>query len=272
MLLALDVGNTQTVIGLYASPSSVEPIITWRLRTNKAAASDDIKAKLLPLFSLEDISTTEVESVVMASVVPALTSAWKAAIRGIWGLEALACTAEAATRAGLFDAAYANPAEIGQDRVADAVAARERFGSPTMIVDFGTATNIEAIDEAGSFVGGVIAPGLRTGADALFSHATKLAATELVAPDRVIGSSTEEAIRSGLVLGEACRADALIRSMMAELGVRAKREGGACSVVATGGFAELVSPHSAVIDIVEPNLTLEGLRLVMQRTNEEGSC
>ncbi len=270
MLLTLDVGNTQTVIGLYRGAQADEVPITWRIRTNKAAAVDDIRAKLLPLFSLASIDSTSIDAAILASVVPALTEAWRSAIRSIWGIEAMMCTADAAQRVGLFKASYANPHEIGQDRIADAVAARALFGAPVMVVDFGTATNIEAIDRSGAFVGGVIAPGLKTGADALFSHATKLAATELVAPAHIIGSNTEEAIQSGVIFGESFRADALIRGMVAELGEKPRGEGGACSIVATGGFAELVSQYSSIITDVEPNLTLIGLRLVAQNREEEG--
>lgn len=272
MLLALDIGNTQTVIGLYESAGSPRLATTWRIKTTKAAAVDDIRSKILPLFTLGGIEVPRVDEAILASVVPALTTAWTEVIESIWSVQPIICSAKVAHEAGLFDADYANPSEIGADRVADAVAARARFGAPVIVVDFGTATNIEAIDRTGAFVGGVIAPGLRTGADALFAHATKLAATELAAPERTIGRNTEEAIQSGLIFGEAWRADALIASMLSELGEQPQSEGGSCAVVATGGFAELLSRYSSVITDVDPNLTLEGLRLIASTTKGESPC
>ena len=265
MLLAIDIGNTHTVIGLYESSDSDRLITTWRIKTTKSAAVDDIRSKILPLFSVSGVDTIEVTEAILASVVPALTTAWTEAMESIWGIQPIICTAKVAEEAGLFSTDYPNPQEIGADRVADAVAVRARYGAPAVVADFGTATNFEVIDRSGAFVGGVIAPGLRTGADALFVHATKLAATELTAPDRAIGRNTEEAIQSGLIFGEAYRADALITQMLTELGEETRRAGGDCAVVATGGFAELVSRYSSVISDIDPNLTLEGLRLIAHR-------
>lgn len=135
----------------------------------------------------------------------------------IWaGVRAVVCSAK--TAGSLFDADYPNPREIGSDRVADAVAARELFGSPVIVVDFGTATNIEVVDKQGRFLGGIIAPGVQTGAAALFSHATRLAAIDLIDPRHAIGRNTEEALQAGIVYGEADRADGLVRRVVEELG------------------------------------------------------
>ena len=160
----------------------------WRVATNKQHTSDELRVKLAPLLLSEGIATQHLEGVALASVVPQLTQAWCAAVERMTGSEALVCSAEAA--GGLFSTEYANPAEIGADRVADAVAAKALYGAPVVVVDFGTATNIEVIDVEGRFVGGVIAPGVETSAQALFSRATRLGAIELVDPHTAIGGNT----------------------------------------------------------------------------------
>ena len=175
--------------------------------------------------------------------------------RAEYGVDALACTA--ATAGELFPTDYANPAEIGADRVADAVAAKALYGAPVVVVDFGTATNIEVIDRDGKFAGGIIAPGVDTSANALFSRASRLAAIDLVDPHTAIGGSTEQAIQAGIVYGEADRVDGLVRRVFAQLGYEA-------TVVATGGLAPRVAPLSATIDRVDPELTLSGLRMLYE--------
>lgn len=250
MLLAIDVGNTQTVIGVYQGRDLRH---MWRVATSKQHTSDELRVKLAGLFASEDISSADVGGAALASVVPQLTQAWCAALRRMIGTDALVCSAE--TAGGLFEADYANPREIGADRVADAVAARELYGAPVVVVDFGTATNIEVVDDRGRFIGGVIAPGVDTSAAALFSRATRLAAIELVDPHTAIGGNTEQAIQAGIVYGEADRVDGLIRRIFAQLGYGAP-------VVATGGLASRVAELSQTITAINPELTLEGLRLL----------
>lgn len=291
MLFVIDVGNTQSTLGVYrgneradsagcgASDAAlaaavepgagtacagalVKPFAMWRISTNKTESADDIRAKLKPLFDMAGCSLADVDSAVVASVVPALTLQWCNMLREEIGAQPLVCDAQSAMAAGLFECDYPQPSEIGADRVADAIAARHLFGSPAVVVDFGTATNIEAIDSRGRFVGGVIAPGISTGAEALFKNATRLAATALVAPESVIGKSTEAAMRSGIVLGEAGRIDALVSKVCDELGCASRTCGGNCAVVATGGLAGIVARHSAQITDVVPELTLEGMRLL----------
>ena len=255
MLLTIDIGNTHTVVGAYGESDRVKPRAMWRVATSKHDTADDVRAKLLPLMAAEGVDVQAIGAAALASVVPALTRAWRGAVRDMTGVEVRVCTAEAASASGLFTSSYPNPHEIGADRVADAVAARALYGSPVVVVDFGTATNIEVIDAEGKFVGGMIAPGVETSASALFSHATRLSAIDLVAPPLPIGTSSEEAMQSGIVYGEADRVDGLVRRIFAQLG---------CSgtVVATGGLAKLVAAHSSMIDEVLPELTLEGLRLL----------
>ncbi len=255
MLLAIDVGNTQTVVGVYNGSVLVH---MWRVATNKNHTSDELRAKVLPLLVSEGIQPAEVHGAALASVVPQLTQAWRAALSRMLGADVLVCTA--ASAGALFPTTYANPAEIGADRVADAVAARELYGAPVVVVDFGTATNIEVIDREGRFIGGVIAPGVDTSAAALFSRATRLAAIDLVDPHTAIGRSTEEAIQAGIVYGEADRVDGLVRRIFAQLGYEAP-------VVATGGLAPRVAELSGTITAINPELTLEGLRLIHEAQN-----
>ena len=172
------------------------------------------------------------------------------------GADPLVCTADSAGEE-LFPTAYANPAEIGADRVADAVAARALYGQPVVVVDFGTATNIEVVDRDGAFAGGVIAPGVETSASALFSHANRLSAIELEDPHTAIGGNTAQAIQAGIVYGEADRVDGLVRRIFEQLGYEAP-------VVATGGLASRVAPLSRTITHVNKELTLEGLRRIYE--------
>ena len=249
MLLAIDVGNTQTVVGVY---EGVVLAHMWRVATNKSHTSDELRVKVLPLLDSEGIAPNDLQGAALASVVPQLTQAWCAALHRM-GIDALVCTAASAGE--LFPTTYANPGEIGADRVADAVAARSLYGAPVVVVDFGTATNIEVVDREGCFIGGVIAPGVDTSAAALFSRATRLAAIDLVDPHTAIGGSTEQAIQAGIVYGEADRVDGLVRRIFAQLGYEAP-------VVATGGLAPRVAELSQTITATNPELTLEGLRLI----------
>lgn len=185
MLLAIDIGNTHTVIGVYAGDSLRA---MWRIATNRKAAADELRIVFSTLFSLESLDLSRVRASAVASVVPQLTKAWMQAIKDATGARSLVCNAE--TAEGLFDADYPNPREIGADRVADAVAARAIYGAPVVVVDFGTATNIEVIDRDGRFRGGVIAPGVQTSANALFTHGAQLPDIALVAPPAVIGTNT----------------------------------------------------------------------------------
>ena len=250
MLLAADIGNTQTVVGVYQGSDLA---CMWRLATNPATTADEVRVMLLPLFESAGLALSDVDRAALASVVPQLTGAWCRAIRDGAGVEALVCSAQ--TAGSLFKASYPNPLEIGADRVADAVGARSRYGEPVVVVDFGTATNIEVIDAEGFFVGGIIAPGLQTSAQTLFSRGAQLPAINLTAPGDPIGVSTVTAMQSGIVLGEVDRVDGLVRRIFGQLGY----EG---TVVAPGGLAPLIAPHSQTITHVDGELTLEGLRLI----------
>ena len=252
MLLAIDVGNTQTVIGVYAGRELAH---MWRLTTVKTHTADELRLRILPLLDAAAVPVDEIDGAALASVVPALTDAWESALFEMLGVDSLVCSADVA--GGLFEYDYPNPAEIGADRIADAVAAKVLYGAPVVVVDFGTATNIEVVDRRGLFVGGIIAPGIETSSQALFSHATKLAATELVDPHTAIGKSSAEAIQVGVVHGEVARVDGLVNDIFAQLGY-------AAPVVATGGLAQRVATSSRTITTTNPQLTLEGLRLIFE--------
>lgn len=293
MLLLVDVGNTQTVIGVFdglgglrfsrkdgAGPDASngasdapgdgekgagaagEYRAMWRISTDKSDTADDLRSRLAPLFEMSGIGIDEVRRACVASVVPSLSVSWEHAVKKVWGVEAVMCTAPLAHEAGLFDADYPRPAEIGADRVADAIAANALYGAPVVVVDFGTATNIEVIGEDGHFMGGVIAPGVTTGASALFSHATQIAATGMFVPENVIGKSTTEAVQSGVIYGEVGRVDGLLERIFDELGRR-------CRVVATGGLVHTISNLSRNITDVCPELTLDGLRMLAEAIEEQ---
>lgn len=252
MLLAIDVGNTQTVFGLYDDKKLMH---MWRVSTNKTDTSDELRLKIKQLLDAESIASDRIKGAALASVVPLLTVAWTEAVKVMFGKTPLVVDAFSAAK--LFQSSYANLHEIGPDRVADAIAAKELYGSPVVVVDFGTATNIEVIDRLGNFVGGIIAPGIETSSNALFSHATRLAAIDLIDPKTAIGASTEEAIQAGIIYGEADRVDGLMRRVFAQLGYETP-------VIATGGLAHKVADVSQTITAINSELTLEGLRLIYE--------
>ena len=252
MLLAVDVGNTQTVLGLYDGKRLRH---MWRMATNKTYTADELRIKVLALLAAEDVAADEVCGMALASVVPRLTASWTDVCKDLFGCEALVVNVE--TAGSLFKTNYRNPAEIGADRIADAVAATALYGTPVVVVDFGTATNIEVIDKQGFFVGGIIAPGMETSANALFAHAARLAAIELADPHVAIGRTTDEAVQAGIVYGEAERVDGLVRRIYDELGYSAP-------VIATGGLAPVVAKVSSCITETNLELTLVGLRLIYE--------
>lgn len=255
MLLAVDVGNTQTVLGLYKEEELQH---MWRLATNKKDSSDELRIKLLSLLVAAGIDIQEVQATALASVVPLLTARWVEVAHNLFAHEAFVVNAK--TAGVLFKTDYPNPDEIGADRVADAVAAVTLYGAPVVVVDFGTATNIEIIDHTGAFVGGIIAPGMETSAASLFAHASKLSSIEMEDPRTAVGKSTDEAVQAGIIYGEAEKVDGLIRRVFAQLGYETP-------VIATGGLAATIAKVSATITHVDPELTLDGLCLIYSELN-----
>jgi type III pantothenate kinase len=251
MLLVADVGNTQIHLGVYDGEILVN---SWRLSTRATDTSDEVLTKLRALLA-ECEKPLLIDQVAIASVVPAQSGEWVAATQKLSGSKPLLLNHET-TGGPAYD--YGSPSEIGADRIADAVGAIVLYGAPVIVVDFGTATNIEVINREGAFVGGIIAPGLVTSADALFSAAARLPRIDIETPPQVIGKNTRMAVQSGLTYGEIDRIDGLVRRVFDELGYT-------CPVVATGGLSSRVLGLSSTITHVNDSLTLEGLRLIFQK-------
>jgi len=245
-LLAIDVGNTQTALGLY---EGAELARHWRLATEPQRTGDELGLFLGGLLDLETL-----DGICLASTVPSLIRSYEELAAGV-GVQLLALGP--GTRTGI-PIRYDDPREVGPDRIANAVAARERYGAPSIVVDFGTSTNFDVVSPAGEYVGGVIAPGIEISMDALFARAARLVKVDFVAPETAIGKTTESALRSGLVYGFAGQVDGIVRRIRAEL------EDETARVVATGGLTDLIAPHASTIEHVDPFLTLEGLRLVWE--------
>src|SRR3954468_18617342 len=245
-LLAIDVGNTQTALGLYEGEELARH---WRLATEPQRTGDELGLFLGGLLELGSL-----DGMCLASTVPALIRSYQELAAGA-GLELLVLGP--GTRTGI-PIRYDDPREVVPDRIANAVAARERYGAPSIVVDFGTSTNFDVVSSAGEYVGGVVAPGIEVSMDALFERAARLVKVDFVAPETAIGKTTESALRSGLVYGFAGQVDGIVERIRAELG------DASAPVIATGGLAELIAPHAKTIERLDPFLTLEGLRLVWE--------
>lgn len=252
MLLAVDVGNSQSVLGLFDGDALAGH---WRISTSAWLTSDELRAKVADMLALCGQSWDGVDRVILASVVPRLTAAWEDAATSACGCAPLVVGPGLKTGMRIR---YDNPHEVGADRIVNGVAAFARLGGPVIVVDFGTATTLDVIDEDGSYVGGAIAPGLETSAEALFSKAARLSKVDLDAPPRAIGTNTPASLQAGLMLGQAAMVDGLVRRTWDELGVKAP-------VIATGGLAERMGPLCETVSEVDLDLTLEGLYIIDQR-------
>jgi type III pantothenate kinase len=248
MLLAADVGNTETVLGVFDGPELVH---TWRLSTQPERSADELALLLSGLLEHRGLTLEKLTGVCVASVVPDVTQQLRELAARYLTFEPL--IVGPGTRTGV-SVLTDNPREVGADRIVNTLAAFTRFGGPTIVVDFGTGTNFDVVSEDGEFLGGVIAPGLQISAATLVQRAARLTRVELEAPPSVIGTSTVTAIQSGLVYGTAGEVDGIVERIRAEIG--------GATTVATGGLAPVVIPHCRTIDHHEPFLTLEGLRLV----------
>jgi type III pantothenate kinase len=251
MLMVLDVGNTNTVLGVYRQD---ELLHYWRLVTERDRTADEWGILLRTLLNLGDISTGAISAVVISCVVPPAYPALEEMSLRYFGIQPLFI--DPTMDLGM-PVRYQPPGDVGADRIVNAIAAYEHFGGPSIVVDFGTATTFDAISEQGEYLGGVIAPGIAISAEALFLKAARLPRVEVRRPRRVIGDSTVGSIQSGLYWGYVGLVDGILWHMKEEL------EG--AHVVSTGGLAELISPACQEIDSVEKNLTLEGMRLIYQR-------
>ncbi len=252
MLLAVDVGNTQTVLGLFDGPELVHH---WRIATEAQRTADEIAALVDRLLELRDLESEDLEAVCLSSTVPVLVREYERLAAEY--AKAPLLVVGPGIKTGM-PIRIDDPREVGPDRVVNAVAARERYGAPCIVVDFGTATTFDAVSAQGEYVGGVIAPGIETSMDALFARAARLVKVDFLPPPGAIGKNTVHALQSGFVFGFAGQADGIVERMREELGAAAR-------VVATGGLGSLVAPHSRTIELVDPWLTLEGLRLIHER-------
>jgi type III pantothenate kinase len=247
MLLAVDVGNTQTVLGLFEGEELAD---TWRVATDRSRTGDELVVLLGGL-----LDPDAVDGICLSTTVPLLLREWER-LAGRWAHAPLLAVGPG-VRTGI-PIRYDDPREVGPDRIVNSVAAKARYGAPVIVVDFGTSTNFDVVSPEGDYVGGVLAPGIETSMDALFARAARLVKVDYVEPPSVIGKTTVAGLQSGLVYGFAGQVDGIVTAIRGEL------EAPEARVVATGGLAELVAAHSATIEEVDPFLTLEGLRLVWE--------
>jgi len=252
MLLVMDVGNTNTVLGVYAGD---EIVARWRLTTERDRTIDEYGILCRNLFTLAKLDFTAIKAIAISSVVPTLNfTLYKMAIT-YFHLEPLFVEPEKNSGIKIH---YDTPQAVGADRVVNAVAAFHKYGGPCIVVDFGTATTFDAISLAGDYLGGVITPGVQISSEALFLRASRLPRVQIRHPEKVVGTSTIMSIQSGLYFGYIGLVDGILTRMIDELGPQK-------TVIATGGLAPLIGKGSAIIEIIDDDLLLEGLKLIYER-------
>jgi len=249
MLLAVDIGNTETTLGVFEGE---ELKATWHIATVISRSVDEYSSLLVNLLANRRIETSTIEEVALCSVVPPLTSTFEDIFRQYLKISPLVVNAGVKTGVRIC---MDNPREVGADRVVDAAAAHHLYGGPVIIVDMGTATTFDVISASGDYMGGAIAPGMIAAAEAMFHKAAMLPRVELTRPESAIGTNTIDAMKSGIVFGYVGLVEAMVARIQRELGTRSR-------VIATGGLARLIAGETKVIDEVNPNLTLIGLKLI----------
>lgn len=258
MLLAVDVGNTNVTLALFDGEKIVAD---WRVTTHRERTTDEVGLELRQLFALRGFELGVVTGVVISSVVPTLNQALIEASRRYLKSEPIMVGPGVKTGVRIR---YDNPKDVGADRIANALGAYSKYGGPVVVIDFGTAVTYDAINADGDYLGGAIAPGIEISLDALVSQTAMLRRVEPVAPDSVIGRNTVSSIQSGLVWGIVAQVEGMVKRMTDELGGKAR-------VVATGGQAALVADLTHAIEITDPLLTLQGLRLIYAQNTDGGA-
>lgn len=261
MLLVVDIGNTNTVLGVFDKD---ELLFRYRVATNLKRTSDELVATLFNMFGVHNVDKDKIEDTIISSVVPDIMYNWQSCNRKLFGREALIVDYKTDTGITID---YDSPREVGADRIVDSVAVFSKYGGPSIIVDMGTAITFDVITEDGAYLGGSIAPGIKIAQDGLFGSTAQLPKIELREPKSAIATTTSESMNAGIVFGYISMIDGLVEQIMKELRSNYHVDGD-INVIATGGYSELISVESKYINIIEPDLMLDGLRIIYERNKE----
>jgi len=257
MLLVIDVGNTNTVLGIFEGDRLVEH---WRLTSSRSRTTDEYGILLKTLFDMSDVKMQDIHGCIIACVVPPMQGIYEEMVHRYFKLQPLMIGPGVRTGMPIL---YENPREVGADRIVNAVAAFEIFEGACIVVDFGTAITFDAISDKGEYLGGSICPGIAISADALYTRASRLPRVEMKLPERVVGRNTVASIQSGLVFGYTSLVDGMVHRIVEEYG-------SPMNVIATGGLARVIADSSETIEMVDEDLTLTGLRILYERNTRQG--
>ncbi len=259
MLLAIDAGNTHIVIGVF---NKDEIVSSWRIGTHSYETADEIGSVINSFLNNANYAKKDVDKIILSSVVPSVTEEIKNMCTKYFSMDPLIVSNEINTGLQII---YEHPAEVGSDRIANAVAAKEIYGSPAIVVDFGTATTFDVLSLQGSYIGGVIVPGIEISSEALFKKASKLSKVDLYWTEKIIGSNTNDCIRSGILYGSLGMVDYIIEEILSSEKKAMNKK--STKIIATGGLSNLISPKSKYINIIDPLLTLKGLKILSDRNS-----